>query len=1025
MPDPALPSGLYERLLTLELDELIGALNGLAEVGALSGAESPARLADHARRVLQRALEAPGLRDNQVAQVELVNRVIRLASAADAATKDTVAPGPRLLEAILEPGAGGLGRPLSPSRPTIPLSADSLLVNAKGDPSLSAELKHEIASADRIDLICAFVVWTGLRVILDDLQAARQRGVPVRVITTTYTGTTDARALNALHAMGAEVKVSYELGATRLHAKAWLFKRNSGFGTAYIGSSNLTHTAIHEGIEWNVRLTEHRSPALLDRFDAAFATYWASDQFELYDESKFTQAVAAARSQSTVSLSFLDVRPLDFQARMLERLRVERERFNRHRNLVVAATGTGKTVMAALDYQRLREVLPKSRLLFIAHREEILNQARDCFRQVLKDASFGEFMYGGRSPKDGQHIFASIQSLSRRALTSMPADYYDVVIVDEFHHAAAPTYAEVLRRVRPRELVGLTATPERTDEQDILRYFDGRIAAELRLWEAIDYGYLCPFQYFGIADGTDVSAVHFTRGRYDLTELSRVYTGNDSRVGIVLTAIKRIVANPLDMRAFGFCVSVDHARFMADRFTRAGIPSTAVLGTTPEIERRDALRKLKDREVNCVFSVDVFNEGVDVPQVDTVLLLRPTESATVFLQQLGRGLRRVAGKTGLTVLDFIGQQNRQFSFAPRIAALTGRPRYQLTADVDHEFPFVPSGCHVELHRVSRSLVLANLAQQVQGRRTQLVEDLRAVGDVSLSTFIRDTARTLDDVYRAGGWISLRRDAGFEAPPARADDEAFIRGVNRLRHADDPERISTYRAWVGSPTQPDLSRLTTRARRLLEMLLAGLTPRSHRASLADALGAVWARPAVLAEMLAALDVIEQMALDYPRESVLGDDVPLVLHARYTRSEALIALGDADLTTPAVREGVRSLRKLRLDAFFVTLDKTGSSFSPTTRYRDYPISPREFHWESQSTTTLASPTGQRYIGARDPGWRFLLFARESPDLPGGRTAPFLFLGPVTHLAHESERPIKVTWRLEQPMPIEFFEAAKTVA
>lgn len=1027
MANSPLPPGLYERLLTLELDKIVASLNGRADVGLVDGADVSVRLADHARRVLERALESPGIAGNRDAQVELVNRVVELTTGAAEWRGDRVVHGPKVLRAVMRPSDGGVGRPAALPRPTIPLSDDSLLVNAPGDPNLYTQLQQELASADQIDLICAFVMWTGLRgQMFDHLRAARERGVPIRVITSTYTGTTEARALNALRDIGAEVKVTYELGATRLHAKAWLFRRDSGFSTAYVGSSNLTHTALHDGIEWNVRLTEISSAALLNRFEAAFETYWASEQFEPYDEAKFTQAVAAVRSSgSAAKLSFLDVRPHDFQARILERLRVERDRFDRHRNLVVAATGTGKTVMAALDYQGLLGSLPRARLLFVAHRQEILQQALSTFRQVLKDPNFGELMVAGRKPSHGTHVFASIQSLSLQEVERIAPDYYDVVIVDEFHHAAAPTYAALLGHVRPRELLGLTATPERTDEQDILKYFDGRIAAELRLWEAIDYGYLCPFQYFGVADGTDVSDVRFTRGRYDVDELSKRYTGNDARVAIVLTAMRKLVVDPLQMRAFGFCVTVDHAIFMAERFRQAGVPSTVVVGSTPGGERAAALSDLRDRRINCVFSVDVFNEGVDVPQVDTVLMLRPTESATIFLQQLGRGLRRVAGKTGLTVLDFIGHQSFKFAFAPKIAALTGRAAYQVRADIEHDFPYLPSGCHVELDRVSREIVLDNVRRQIRSRRPQMVEDLKSIGDVSLLTFLKETARTLDDISRVGGWMAVRRDAGLAAPPGRADDHDYITGVYRVRHADDPERIAKYRRWAASATAPNIAELGERNRRLLEMLLNGLLPAEHRQALEPAAADVWSRPAVLGELLAMLDVVEDAAVDYPHESVLEQEVPLVLHGRYSRAEALIALGGATLTSAPMREGVRSLTRLRADGLFVTLDKSGTGFSPTTRYRDYPISPREFHWESQSTTTLASPTGQRYSGARDPDWRFLLFVRERPELAGGRTAPFLFLGLVRHVSHDSERPIRVRWRLEQPMPIEFFESAKTVA
>jgi superfamily II DNA or RNA helicase len=937
-----------------------------------------------------------------------------------------VAPPPRLLEAVVDARSAGLGKMQIPPRPSIPLSHDSLLVNARTDPNLAGELRHEIGSADRIDLLCAFIVWTGLRVVLNELLDARARGVPVRVVTSTYTGTTDVKALDELMAMGAEVKVSYEVGATRLHAKAWLFERESGFSTAFIGSSNLTHTALHEGIEWNVRLTQQSSSTLLDRFRAAFETYWEDERFEPYEREKFVTAIAAVRKRDTLPLAMLEVRPLDFQARMLDELQVQRERFGRHRNLIVAATGTGKTVMAALDYARLARTRKGARLLFVAHREEILAQSLATFRAVLRDGSFGEMMVGGRRPVVGDHVFGSIQSLAHVDLGRQVApDHYDIVIVDEFHHAAAPTYKQLLDHVRPWELLGLTATPERTDLQDITAWFDHHVAAELRLWEAIDYGYLSPFQYFGISDGSDLATIGFKRGRYDTDELDHVYTGNDARVGIILDAVHRLIDDPRSMRAFGYCVSVAHADFMASRFTDHGIPSVTVTGSTPDHVRRKAIHDLREGRINCVFSVEVFNEGVDVPGIDTVFFLRPTESATVFLQQLGRGLRRAPDKAGLTVLDFIGQQNRAFRFAPRFQALTGRPPRLLPDDVEGDFPYLPTGCFIQLDPVSRDIVLDNVRHAIRSRRSELVAELSEIGDVSLAAFLKQTDRSLDEIYRGSpaGWMALRRLAALSAPPRGPDEEPLVRAINRLRHIDDPERVALYTSWLRQTTAIEPTSLATRERRLLDMLLVGLWA-SQRLPRDAALHRLWEHRAVRDELVEVLQYVATSADVMPADAGLGPEIPLLLHERYTRQEALVGLGDATFERqPTTREGVKTLPAIGADCFFVTLDKSGGSFSPTTRYRDYPISRTQFHWESQSTTRIGSPTGQRYLGVRDPGWRFLLFVREEPQLGGGRTAPFLFLGPVRYVRHNGEMPIQVTWQLDHPMPAGFFEVART--
>lgn len=299
------------------------------------------------------------------------------------------------------------------------MSEDALLVNAPHEPGLATELRTELLSADRVDLISAFIVWSGIRVFLDALRTIRERGVPVRVITTTYTGITDPRALDELVRLGAEVKVSYDTRMTRLHAKAWLFERDSGFSTAYIGSSNLTHSALHEGLEWNVRLSQVHSSDILERFRAAFATYWSDDHFVSYERDVFVDAVKRERIVGTIDFTPFDIVPFEYQRAMLDALRVERERHNRWRNLVIAATGTGKTVVAALDYKRIAEVWRGATLLFVAHQQQILEQSRSLFRHVLRDGAFGELLVGGHRPLDGRHVFASVQSLSHVDLESI------------------------------------------------------------------------------------------------------------------------------------------------------------------------------------------------------------------------------------------------------------------------------------------------------------------------------------------------------------------------------------------------------------------------------------------------------------------------------------------------------------------------------------------------------------------------------------------------------------------------------
>ena len=1065
MPDQDndLPFGLYERLITASLKARLLQFDQdrtRIQTDALDPAEAHITLARHIEVIVARALRGLPAEDRAAAQVDVVNEIARALES----TSDAVESPASQLRSIQEiTGLPGDDRELV--APLVPLSASDLLVNARGEPSLAHALAHEIPSADSIDLLCAFVRWHGIRVLEDQLRAHCRAGRPLRVITTVYTGSTERKALDWLVSIGAQVKVSYDTQSTRLHAKAWMFRRATGYSTAYIGSSNLSKSALIDGVEWNVRLSEVTSPDILEKFDATFDSYWQSAEYEAYDPARDGDRLAnalapAAETSGDAPLMFLDVTPWPHQTEILEKLAAERERHHRFKNLVVAATGTGKTIVAALDFKRLRAQMGDPRLLFVAHRQEILKQSLSAFRQVLRDGSFGELYVDGHRPDEWRHVFASIQSLAQLDVKDLNPDAFDIVIVDEFHHAAAPTYRKLLERLfpsgtvrlkpdttgeqtgnpeglpppKPRILLGLTATPERTDAGDILGFFDGHIAAELRLWDALERGLLCPFQYFGLSDNTDLSQVEWSRKGYSVSALENLYTGDEARVRLVLQQIQNKLRDTSTMRALGFCVSIAHAEFMARRFTAAGLPSQAVSANTDSDTRRQALADLQKGTLRALFAVDLFNEGVDLPAVDTLLFLRPTESALVFIQQLGRGLRRFENKDCVTVLDFIGQSHRKFRFDLRYRAVTGASRSEVGKQIEQGFPFLPAGCTMQLDKVAKEVVLENLRTALPSRRPAMVAELRRMADgpaeagpyIGLAQFLSETGLDLADVYRSGCWSGLKRDAGLSVDAAGPQEDVLGKSLERLLHIDDPLRLDGYRTWLkGGDADP----------RLITALVYTLWSSNAPATLEEARDAFNAHPAIVLELLELLDLLEERAehLTYqpgnpeglPPQQGEGLPPPLSVHARHSLVEIFSAFGRI---TPGKfyqhREGVYRDEATNSDLFFVTLEKSERDYSPSTLYKDYAISPTLFHWESQSLTSQQSPTGQRYIKHRELGGQILLFvrARKKQD---GTTVPYTFLGPVDYVSHKSERPIAFTSKLQRPMPADFFRAAKVAS
>ena len=1015
-----LQRGLYEQLITVSMESQLSAIGeDIVRRAPLRPAEAGDRLAHHLGHLLARVIETADEKTRVAQGIALVRRLLdamesELAESEKLVIEDTV------LQAIL--GKDPAGVPILIESPLIPLLDTTLLTNARGEPRVGHQVGTEIDSAQRIDLVMAFIRRSGIRPFLERFRRHKDNGGRLRVLTTTYTGSTELAALEQLLDAGAEVRVSYDTTSTRLHAKAWLFHRECGFSTAYVGSSNLTHSAQVDGLEWNVRLSGARNPSVIDKVAAVFESYWECGDFVPFDSHTFRERTRAVDKEATWSLPPTELRLEPFQERLLEQIEVARER-GHHRNLLVSATGTGKTVIAAVDYLRLRKLIPRARLLFVAHREEIIEKSRATYRHALRDPSFGELWVAGRKPSDWDAVFASIQSLHRNGLEDLAADHFDVVVVDEFHHAAANSYRDVLARLKPRELLGLTATPERSDDLSVLDYFDGRMAAELRLWDAIDQHYLSPFQYFGIHDGTDLRRVTWRRGSgYDVNGLTNVLTANDDLARLVLKRLAEHVDDVDSIRALGFCVGVDHARFMARVFNEAGVPATAVWGDSPDEERRKALADLRDGVIRILFSVDLFNEGVDLPDVDTLLFLRPTESPTLFLQQLGRGLRKAHEKRGCTVLDFVGLHHTEFRFDRRLRALLGGSRKHVERQVELGFPFLPSGCHMELDRQTTEIVLRSIRKAVPSQWQKKADELRALdseGINGLAEFLEASGLDLDDVYQgAHSWSDLKEAAGLYVAPAGPNEKELRRACGRLLHVDDPVRLDGWRKLLSSESVPELLGAHDRDTRLARMLVAQITSvvLDKSANLFDGLILLWQHPQIRAELKELLDVLSERVNHLHSPPSDNEQIPLVSHARYTRLEILAACLPEDRSTVAPwQTGVRWLPEAKLDLFAFTLDKTKGEFSPTTRYRDYAISRELVHWESQSVTRADSETGLRYRNHASKGSSVWLFARESVD-----ERAFWFLGPAKFVSHEGELPMAITWRLDHRLPGDLFQA-----
>ncbi len=1033
-----LPYGLYDRLLDEDLIEALERVPELRSVlGKLDFEEQPARYSDFVGKVLAQALREE---KDAEARLDLCNRLIRIVSAKSEKgrfekrnLKRTREP---LLLEITPPHYGSGGVP----RPHTSMVESSLFTGSPSEPQLVHELQEEMRSADEVDILISFIKWSGLRLLMPAFEDLQTRNVPVRLMTTSYMGASDAPAVEWLAGLpNVRVKVSYDTDRTRLHAKAYHFKRLSGFSSAYIGSANMSRAAMTAGLEWNLKVTAQDMAHILAKFEAEFETYWHSREFIPFDPGNpepFRTAVRRAREANGRSyMPFFDLRPHPFQERILDALKRERVVHGRTRNLVIAATGTGKTVISAFDYRRfLEEKDGQARLLFLAHRKEILEQAAGTFRNVLRDGNFGELLVGNHEPTRLEHLFCSISMLSSRKLwEQVESRFYDYIVIDEAHHGTADSYRPVFDRFSPGILLGLTATPERMDGKSVAADFSNRFAAEIRLPEALSEKLLCPFHYFGVADPVSLDQDRFWKnGKYDSSALEKVYTGSHAlarqRLQTVLGTLCRYEPDMRRVKGIGFCVSIRHAEFMAEMFNDHGISSAALVsGISPE-QRVFRLEQFKCGNLTFLFTVDVFNEGLDVPELNTVLFLRPTESLTVFLQQLGRGLRHAPEKDCLTVLDFVGQAHRLYQMDSKLKALLPKHRFGIDREVEMNFPHLPPGCAIQFDRLSREYVLKNIRQNLRNLAVQIPERLLTFENetgqpLSFGNFVRYHDYEPEKILLKDSWSGWKARARLGPKPMDPDISHLKNGLVRASFIDGPREIVMARKVVGALRQENVERAVavsgTSAVPVHYRLWGDAGKNLGIDSIENSFARLSQNPSILADLDEILKWCAEETQADGRNPDLPFPCPLELHARYSLRDIQAAFGRATLTSPGQRGiGVLHFRDIKAYALLMTFQKTEHEFSPSTMYADYPVSRELMHWESQSNTAQGSETGKNLMQHVDRGYTILLFARDRKK-NNGWAVPFSFLGPARIVSYESERPIQVVWRLKYPMPVQIFE------
>lgn len=1023
-----LVSGIYENLISeqLKAEKKAAEQERLACIEQpVDSAEHPRMIAEYISNIIQQKLNDESLTPQK--RIEIANRIIR--DIGDVPKEELLTQTDDILTAVvpeaekvrLEQTKDSIVRPLTGFR------VSNLFTGRQSKIPMYEEILRDIASADKIYIIVSFLRLSGVRLLMEALRKFTSvSGHTLQIITTTYCGHTEAKAVQQLSELpNTEIKISYNTSIERLHAKAYIFERASGLSTAYIGSSNLSKSAQTEGLEWNIRVTNVENPQIINAAIKTFEVYWNSKDFEDFKDGgleKFKKELQLQKEYGETKSVFYRYSVLPHQKAILDKLQAVRDELSIYRNLVVAATGTGKTVMSGFDYQLFLQTHKNARLLYIAHRQEILEQARNTYRSVLCDYNFGDLWVGNYTPQDSlEHLFVSVSTFNNNIdeFKRLGETYYDYIVIDEAHHIAAKSYRPIIDFFRPKILLGLTATPERMDGQSLLPDFDGRISAEIRLPQALQEGLLTPFQYLCISDSVDLSSESLWSGSKYFTEKLSGVLRNPERVEMIISSLRKYIPNEYACKALCYCVDKKHAEFMAKAFVERGFRA-ASLTSDNDKERKILNEQLANGEINYLFVVDIFNEGVDIPAVDTLLLLRPTESLTIYIQQLGRGLRLSPGKSVLTVFDYVSQVNKRYDYASRFRALLTKPSANVEKQIKEGFTLIPHGCYIMFERKAQSYVLSNIKNAIYNRR-RIEKELAALTFTpTISQFLESNGQDLAIIYRNNSWTTLKKNAG---KIDYADDEytkQFASVMTNFCHINSIPYIRFIQRCIKNNFQYSPQERIF-ALMLYYTLYSDVPQKSKFGSIEKALQH-FAKYQYFVQELG--EIMEYLENHIEHETfAIGQGLPAELeqYGCYSKDEIFVLLKAQNeiRTMSGFPAGVYNAKEVDTEVFFVTLNKSDKEFSPTTQYKDYVISENMFHWESQNSEAHTNK-GQRYVNQQANGKRFLLFVREDKKDVYGNTAPFYCFGFVNYVSSTGDFPMSITWQTQQPIMPQFLRA-----
>lgn len=923
-----------------------------------------------------------------------------------------------------------------------------LIINSdKGN--LLTEIIKSLNDCKRFYFSVAFINFSGLQLLLDPLKQAADRGVEGRIITSTYLNFTEVKALEKIKEFSnIDLKIFNNVSEKGFHTKVYIFEYEDEF-KVIIGSANITQSALKSNIEWNVGIISKENSEFMSEVLKEYEYLWEiSDEASEELINKYNDFLSKfQKPQFSGHLIFENseyITPNKMQKQAMENLERIRS-YGEKKALVVAATGTGKTYMSAFD---VRSNKPK-KLLFVVHREEILRKAKETYEKLLTnvDITFGLFTGNVKETK-ADYLFSTIQTLTRY-YKNFRKDEFEYIIIDEAHHATSPTYQRVLNYFSPKFLLGMTATPERSDNMNVFDLFDNNVAIEVRLHDALEDDLVIPFHYFGITDieGIDLSDVDID----DISEITKRLKVNE-RVDFIIEKMNFYGHDGNKRKCLGFCVSIEHAEYMTKEFNKRGYTSVCLHGGhSPEI-RTQYINRLEDEydPLQVIFTVDIFNEGVDIPSINTVLMLRPTNSPIIFIQQLGRGLRKHESKSFLTVLDFIGNHSKVFLIA---IALNGSRYYDkesLKVAIATDFANIPGATHIQMDEISKERILEQIDRENfnsmkylkeeyfefkkvnSGRVPYLLMDyLKFDGAPDPIKFINKEKSYLHFVAKVEKddylkrlllnetFESILKELSSKLPLKRVYEFVILKYLlqhkvitiqiarreilKHIKQVDDDSVLHAFETL--NQDYYDSVQKKTKQRLIIFKDYKATKTLEFEKVLMDKEYYNFIN-----------DVISYGINRYEKEfkSEYYGVPHFKLYEQYRMVDAALLSNYRKLHSSFRGSGLLANEK---DYFlFIDLHKD-EDIKDSLKYKDKFIDQKYFQWQTPNTTAQGSERGQNIIYNKERGYKLHLFVRKFKEIDG-KIEPYIYIGKGNTVEYQGEKPITIIFELENEIPIHLY-------